>query len=118
MSDERKQKLKSILYAIRELDDFSSDGAKQVCRDANAAYVTKVLNQLTRDGLLSRVERDKQEFFRWVRNANCTPENWIDSQVYGDQIKQSPEYTDDAILDRDYETRLHEHYNQKGYWIK
>ena len=55
MSDERKQKLKSILYAIRELDDFSSDGAKQVCRDSKAAYVTKVLNLLTRDGLLSRV---------------------------------------------------------------
>ena len=91
MSDERKQKLTSILYAIRELDDFSSEGAKQVCRDANAAYVTKVLNQLARDGLLSRVERDKQEFFRWVRDSSCTPENWIENQVYGEQIKQSPE---------------------------
>ena len=91
MSDERRLKLKSILYAIREIDDFSSDGAKHVCCDSNSAYVTKVLNQLTRDGLLSRVERDKQEFFRWVRNAACTPDNWIDNQVYGEQIKQSPE---------------------------
>jgi len=91
MNDERKQKLSSILYAIRELDDFSSDGAKQVCRDSNAAYVTKVLNQLMRDGLLSRIERDKKEFFRWVRTPAYSPEDWIDSQVYGEQIKQSPE---------------------------
>ena len=91
MSDERKQKLKSILYAIRELDDFSSDGAKLVCRDAKAAYVTRVLNQLARDGVLSRVERDKQEFFRWVSNPSWTADNWIDSQIYGEQIKQSPE---------------------------
>ena len=91
MSDERKQKLRSILYAIRELDDFSSAGAKQVCRDSNSAYVTKVLNLLARDGLLSRVERDKQKYFRWIHNSSFTPDNWIDSQVYGEQIKQSPE---------------------------
>ena len=92
MSDQRKQKLQSILYAIRDLDDFSSDGAKQVCRDnAKPAYVTKVLNQLARDGLLCRVERNKQEFYRWVQNAPNTPENWIENQVCGEQIKQSPE---------------------------
>jgi len=91
MNLDRKQKLKSILYAIQDLDDFSADGAKMVCRDANAAYVTKVLNQLTRDGLLTRVEKDNQGFFRWVRNPSFSPDNWIDSQVYGEQIKQSPE---------------------------
>ncbi len=91
MNVERKQKLKSILYAIQELDDFSADGAKEVCRDANAAYVTKVLNQLTRDGLLTRVEKDNQGFFRWVRNSSCSTDLWIDTQVYGEQIKQSPE---------------------------
>ena len=87
----RKEKLKSILYAIRELDNFSADGAKQVCCDTNAAYVTKVLNQLTRDGLLMRVERDKEGYFRWVRNTPHSTDHWIDAQVYGEQVKQSPE---------------------------
>ncbi len=91
MSVNRKQKLESILYAIRTLDDFSAAGAKLVCRDSNAAYVSKVLNQLTRDGLLTRVEKDNQGIFRWVRNFSCSPENWIDSQVFGEQVKQSPE---------------------------
>ncbi len=48
--------------------------------------------------------------------------NWGESLVFvnlsSDQIKKSPEYTEDASLDRDYETRLHEHYNQKGYWLE
>ncbi len=31
-------------------------------------------------------------------------------------IKQSPEYTDDLLLTRDYEAKLHEYYNRSGYW--
>jgi DNA repair protein RadC len=91
MNEERKQKLTSIVYAIRQLDDFSRLGAKQVCHDSAPAYVTKVLNQLARDGLLHRVERDNQDYFRWVADSSTSPDCWIDSQVYGEQIKQSPE---------------------------
>jgi len=32
-------------------------------------------------------------------------------------IKQSPAYTEQFPLARDYETALHQHYNRKGYWI-
>jgi hypothetical protein len=31
-------------------------------------------------------------------------------------IKQSPEYTSESLLTRDYETRLHKHYRRPGYW--
>jgi len=91
MTDQRKQKLRSVLYAIRELDEFSSAGAKLHCRDSAAAYVTKVLNQLAREGVLDRIERDSQSLFRWSKNLDFAPDNWIDRQVNGEQIKQSPE---------------------------
>jgi len=32
-------------------------------------------------------------------------------------VKQAPEYTEDALLTRDYETGLHQHYNRPGYWL-
>lgn len=32
-------------------------------------------------------------------------------------IKQCPEYTEESLLTRDYETRLHQHYNRQGYWV-
>ncbi|SPF41262.1 hypothetical protein SBF1_2470020 [Candidatus Desulfosporosinus infrequens] len=31
-------------------------------------------------------------------------------------IKQSPEYTEESLLTRDYETGLYRHYNRQGYW--
>ncbi len=32
-------------------------------------------------------------------------------------IQNSPEFTDAALLTRDYETQLHHHYDRLGYWI-
>jgi len=52
---------------------------------------------------------------QWIKRVS-----WDESKVYvnlpGEIIKQSPEYTDDLILTRDYEFELHRHYNRQGYW--
>lgn len=46
--------------------------------------------------------------------------SWDDSKVFVDisreAIENSPEYHDGELLTRDYETRLHKHYNKMGYW--
>jgi len=34
-----------------------------------------------------------------------------------ESIKQSPEYTEEALLTWEYETELHRHYNLPGYWL-
>ena len=53
---------------------------------------------------------------QWVDGVS-----WTESKVFVnlslESIRQSPEYTDDALLTRDYETRLHQHYQRSGYWI-
>ena len=33
-------------------------------------------------------------------------------------IKAAPEYTDESLLTRDYETGLHGYYNREGYWVE
>ena len=47
--------------------------------------------------------------------------SWTESKVFVDlsreMIKQSPEYTEESLLTRDYEAGLHKHYNRQGYWI-
>jgi sporulation protein YlmC with PRC-barrel domain len=47
--------------------------------------------------------------------------DWIQSKVYvnlpSETIKQSPEYSEEASLTRDYETRLHQYYHRQGYWV-
>ncbi len=53
---------------------------------------------------------------KWIERVS-----WEESKVFVNltrqTIKQSPEYTEDSLLTRDYETGLHRHYNRQGYWV-
>jgi len=53
---------------------------------------------------------------RWIEHVS-----WDESKVFvylsREAIKQSPEYTDEFLLTRDYEMGLHRHYNRQGYWV-
>jgi hypothetical protein len=53
---------------------------------------------------------------RWIERVS-----WSESKVFVDlsrgTIKQSPEYTEESLLTRDYEVGLHRHYNRHGYWV-
>jgi hypothetical protein len=53
---------------------------------------------------------------QWIERVS-----WTESSVFinlsREAIKDSPEYTEDSLLTRDYEIGLHRHYNRKGYWI-
>jgi hypothetical protein len=46
--------------------------------------------------------------------------SWNESKVFvgltRESIKNSPEYSEQTLLDRDYETLLHEHYRRPLYW--
>jgi len=63
----------------------------------------------------------------WVGKKVLISPEWIErisvfhSEVFlslsREAIKQSPEYTEEASLNRDYEDRLYKHYNRQGYWL-
>ena len=52
----------------------------------------------------------------WIERVS-----WSESKVFvnlsRETIKQSPEYTEESLLTREYETGLHRHYNRQGYWV-
>lgn len=52
----------------------------------------------------------------WIERVS-----WSDSKVFINQsreaIKSSPEYSEAALLTRDYELGLHRHYGHRGYWV-
>ena len=54
---------------------------------------------------------------RWIERVS-----WDLSKVFvslsRDAIRQSPQYSEESLLTREYETSLHGHYNRKGYWIE
>jgi uncharacterized protein YrrD len=51
----------------------------------------------------------------WVERIN-----WSESKVFvslsRESIKLAPEYTEQSLLTRDYEVRLHRHYKRPAYW--
>ena len=53
---------------------------------------------------------------QWIERVS-----WDELKVFvnlsRETIKQSPEYTEESLLTRDYETRLYQHYNREGYWV-
>ena len=53
---------------------------------------------------------------KWIERVS-----WSESKVFvnltRETIKESPEYTEESLLTRDYETGLHRHYNRQGYWV-
>lgn len=53
---------------------------------------------------------------KWIERIS-----WSELKVFvnltREQVKASPEYTEESLLSRDYETRLHRHYNRDGYWV-
>ncbi len=53
---------------------------------------------------------------RWIERVS-----WDEAKVFinlrREDIKKSPEYSEEALLTRDFETRLHEHYGRPGYWV-
>ncbi|MEI8213584.1 MAG: DNA repair protein RadC [Planctomycetota bacterium] len=94
MSEQRKQRLESLIYSIQTEDPFSSEWAKTQCQDCKPAYVTRVLKQLARDGHLEATPQKEGTkdgtLYRWVQNQRENVQGWIHRQVYGEQIKQSP----------------------------
>jgi hypothetical protein len=53
---------------------------------------------------------------QWIERVS-----WHERKVFvnlsHDTIKRSPEYTDESLPTRDYETGLYLHYNRPGYWM-
>lgn len=90
MSEDRVRKLRQLVYSIRTEDPFSIAWAKLQCRDLSPAYVTRVLKQLAQAGHLVESKDNKETVYRWRTDAPHPVDQWIDRQVFGDQIKQSP----------------------------
>ncbi len=54
---------------------------------------------------------------QWIERVS-----WSEKKVFvklsREAIKQSPGYTEETLLTRDFETRLHRHYTIEGYWVR
>jgi len=53
---------------------------------------------------------------KWVEQINWSARKIV-FNVSRETIQQAPEYSEGAPVTRDYEAKLHGHYNRQGYWV-
>ncbi|TWU30988.1 RadC family protein [Novipirellula artificiosorum] len=90
MIDTRRERLQRVLTPLVTMPQFSAAQAKSVC-DSSPAYVTSTIKELVRDGYLERTVADDESFYRWRLPGQFEPERWIEQQIHGDQITETPE---------------------------
>ena len=90
MSD-RRQRLLQVLNPLIEMSEFSSDEAKEVCTEASPHYVTRTINLLVSEGILQPILANDEQRFRWTSPDKIESDKWIDRQIHGDQVTQTPE---------------------------
>ena len=121
----------------REKWKKSGQGAKARDFHLRSTHELNNYNIQAVDGEIGRVEDFVVDDETWairyliINTRNSLPgkkvmvsTKWIDHVIWSEMgvfinlscedIKQSPEYTDKSFLTRDYETRLHRHYNRRG----
>lgn len=94
---QRRSKLNEIISLIQPRDKFRREEIQFLCREANPAFVTKVLNQLRLEGILQREEQAGETCYVWI-DKQPSMDQWIDRQIIGDQVTQLP--TDERPRER------------------
>ncbi len=89
-NEQRRAKYQEVLAIAGSLDDFSKSEVQQQCHEAAPAFVTTVLKQLTQDGMLESIRVKRDTRFSWKQRAQFVADRWIDRQINGDQVTQTP----------------------------
>jgi uncharacterized protein YrrD len=53
---------------------------------------------------------------QWIRRVSWG-ESKVSINLSREIIKHSPEFTEEFLITREYETELHQHYHRPGYWV-
>jgi predicted glycosyl hydrolase (DUF1957 family) len=53
---------------------------------------------------------------KWIQKISWENKD-VTVDLARETIKDAPEYTDESLLTREYETGLYGHYSRDGYWI-
>jgi uncharacterized protein YrrD len=129
-------------YIVRDREQWKKPNQDEKGWDAHLRSTREVrgYDVQAKDGDLGHVEDFIIEDETWairyliINTHNWWPgkkvlisSQWIERVSWGekkvfvnlsrDTIKHSPEYSDESLLTRDYETGLHRHYKRQTYWV-
>ena len=89
--EERREKYAEVLRAIENLDEFTTQEIRSRCVEAKASFITRLLKQLQREGVLQTRVGTERETYLWTGlKVSFVYEEWIARQLDGNQVTQSP----------------------------
>ncbi len=89
--EERRARYERVLGAVSQLDQFTADEIQRQSFESRPSFVTRILNQLTSEGVLQQIAVGETSHFRWKRSPDSfSIEGWIERQICGKQITQTP----------------------------
>lgn len=92
MKRSRRERLESVIEPLLKLSEFTAVEAKEQCSESSPGYVTMTLGHLVRDGVLREHLVDNKPRYQWTpAKASFQPKDWIDRQIHGLQVKETPE---------------------------
>lgn len=87
----RIRRYRTVLDAALAHRSFAMGAIKRACHDEKPAFVTRVLSELEKDGLLERSGPRSRPSFRWRQQpAAFCASTWIDATVRGAKIRRAP----------------------------
>lgn len=89
--EERRARYERVLGIATQFEKFSAIQIQREAFETRPTFVTRILNQLTSEGVLQEIFDGDQSQFRWKRGPNeFSIGGWIDRQFCGKQITQTP----------------------------
>ncbi len=89
--EERRARYERVLGIATQLEKFSAVEIQREAFETRPTFVTRILNQLTSEGVLQEIFDGSQSQYRWKRGpSEFSIDGWIDRQFCGKQITQTP----------------------------
>ena len=88
---DRYQRYRRIVTAVLDSAEFSLTKIKQSCYPEKPIFVTRIVRELTNDGLLKEFGPKTKPFYRWLDDrALFNSARWLDSKIYSARITRAP----------------------------
>lgn len=86
----RYARYKAVLQCAIEREAFELAEVKQACLPEQPGFVTRIVNELEQSGWIVR-ESQAKHLYRWNPSREFSINRWLDTKLFGSQIKESPE---------------------------
>jgi DNA repair protein RadC len=90
-ANQRYKRYRSIIEPVSRTPTFAIRQIRDLCDEESPRFITKVVNELVRDGWLVCENGNDETQYRWNSGrGEFSVNRWLDEKIYGSQVKLKP----------------------------